>query len=185
MFSSFSGSFKLGRRRAIPAVPPGVPALQILENSEFDVAQPTQTAWVSATGWGGAANPNLGGGILIFTYTDRTVTQTVNIADYGDYSTGTLDFAVARDVNKTDERSTYNILVRFFDAGSNLVGSYRYPAAGEAQTNGTAFQAISESFNLPAGAVASVEVAVTARESPGGWAGQYGPRFDYVRLTLS
>lgn len=185
MFSSFGGSFKFGRGRPLVSLPPGVPALQILLNDEFDVDQNTQTAWVSTVGWGGNDKPALGGGILIFTFTDRTVTQTVSITDYETYNTGTLDFAVARDVNKTDARSTYNILVRFLDSGSNLIGSYRYPETGEAQTNGTSFQAISESFSLPIGAVSTIEVAVTARESPGGWAGQYGPRFDYVRFTLS
>lgn len=182
MFSSFSGTFKFGRR--IVAIPPSVPALQILQNAEFDVDQNTQTSWVSAVGWGSNDKPALGGGILIFTFTDRTVTQTVNVENYSNYTTATLAFAVARDVNKIDERSTYNILIRFFDASNTLVGSYRYPSTGEAQTNGTSFQAISETFNLPTGMVATIEVAVTARESPAGWAGQYGPRFDYVRLTL-
>lgn len=184
MFSSFSGSFKLGRRRAIPAVPPGVPALQILENSEFDVAQPTQTAWVSATGWGGNNNPNLDSGILIFTYVERTVSQIADIADYGNYTTGTLDFAVRRVASKTDAQNLYYILIRFLNASDVELGTYRYPESGNANTNGTDPQAISEEFNLPAGAVAKAEVRIVARET-GNWAGQYGPIFDYVRFTIS
>lgn len=156
---------------------------QLLLDSEFDINHGDGTPWVSATGWGGNANPTIVSGRLNFTYVDRTVTQQITINNYNLYSTATLEFAVSKHSAKTIAATIYNILVEFRNGGT-VLGTLRYPEGGNANPAGNDWEEIVVSNNLPVGNVDNVLVSVFGRETAN-WAGQYGPRFDYVKLRLS
>lgn len=160
-------------------------AIQILGNAEFEVPHTDAgVVWQSSTGWGGSANPVIGGNALVFTYLERTVYQSVTVQDYGLYSNALLELAVSRHPAKTDAQNVFNILINFRNSSNDIVATHRYPAAGNANTSGADWHEISDEFTLPNEQVTSIEVRVTGWET-GFWAGQYGPRFNYVKLTLS
>lgn len=160
-------------------------SIQILENSDFEIPHSNvNVIWQSSTGWGGSANPSIGGNTLAFTYTDRTVTQSVEIENYIVYSNALLEFEVARHPNKTDDQSIFHILINFRNSSNNILDTHRYPASGNANTSGVNWHKISDSFSLSNEDISTIEVRITARET-GNWAGQYGPRFNYVKLFLS
>lgn len=157
--------------------------IQILENSDFEIGHSSQTDWNSSSGWGGNANPTISSNRLNFTYLERTVTQTVSVENYQNYNDALLEFAVSRHSSKTDSQNVYFILINFRDNSNNIIDFYRYPESGNANTNGTDWYEISLNFSLPQGNVSNIEVRITGWET-GFWAGQYGPRFNYMKLTL-
>lgn len=183
MLSISTGVGASPRKRGAP--PPLVSTLQILANSDFEIPHTTQTDWVSSSGsWGGTSNPEIASDRLTFSYVERTVSQTVAVADYATYAKGTLELAVSRHGSKTDAQNPYHILIVFLDESAAQVATFRYPESGDANPNGADWFPVAVDFDLPQEVVVSISVQITGRDT-GGWSGAYGPRFDYMRLTLS
>lgn len=174
------------KKEIIMNISPSAPqeSIQILQNSDFEVAHGDQNDWQSSTGWGGASNPVIANDRLTFSYVSRTVSQFASVSDYEQYSNGLLSFEVGRHGSKTDSQNIYNITITFLDSVNNVIGDYRYPESGNENSNGEDWFPVSVSFPLPQGNVEGILIEITGQET-GSWNGAYGPRFNFIKLFLS
>ena len=195
MFTSFSGSFKAGRR-ATPVVyspAPGVsPAQQLVTNSSFDSGT---TGWTASGGFGtysiSSANQiAVTGGVAYFSYVSRTLSQNVSVTSVINNANTLTGVVNIKHREKSDAASytsidTYSFTLVFKNSAGTTITT-KTTGTVNAPQNYTDVTLTLNRSEIPAtfGTIASVDVQVTGIDT-GYWNGNWGPMVQYITLTAS
>jgi len=195
MFTSFSGSFKAGRR-AVAVVygpAPGVsPAQQLVTNSSFDSGT---TGWTASGGFGtysinSSSQIAVTGGIAYFSYVSRTLSQNVSVTSVinnANTLTGVVNIKhrEKNDAGTYSSIDTYSFTLVFKNSAGTTITT-KTTGTVNAPQNYTDVTLTLNRSEIPAtfGTITSVDVQVTGIDT-GYWNGNWGPMVQYITLTAS
>lgn len=195
MFSSFSGSFRAGRRASAVVYAPAAgvsPAQQLVTNSSFDSGT---TGWTASGGFGSysissASQIAITGGIAYFSYVSRTLSQNVSLTSVisnANTFTGVVNIKHREksDAGTYSQIDTYNFTLVFKNSGGTTIAT-KTTGTVNAPQNYTDVTLTLNRSEIPAtfGSIASVDVQVTGLDT-GYWNGNWGPMVQYITLTAS
>ena len=161
---------------------------QLLTNSDFSSGT---TGWTASGGFGtwsftSSNQAAVLDGVLYFSYTSRTVSQSVNVSSYVSAATtfsGILN--IKRENNGGNNNDTYNFTLLFKNSSGTTIAT-KTTGSSIAPLNYTDVTLTLNRSEIPAtfDTITSVEVQITGQDA-GFWNGNHGPWVDYVRLNVS
>jgi len=195
MFTSFTGSFKAGRRATAVVYLPAAgvsPPQQLVTNSSFDSGT---TGWTASGGFGSysissSSQIAITGGIAYFSYVSRTLSQNVSLTSVinnANTLTGVVNIKhrERNDLGTYNQIDTYNFTLVFKNAGGTTITT-KTTGTVNAPQNYTDVTLTLNRSDIPAtfGSIASVDIQVTGQDT-GYWNGNWGPMVQYITLTAS
>ena len=160
----------------------------MLVNPDFDSGT---TGWSASGGfgtWSFSSSNQVAvlNGVLYFTYTSRTVSQSVNVSSYVSSANsfyGVLN--IKREENGPNNNDTYNFTLLFKNSGGTTIVT-KTTGSSIAPLNYTDITLTLNRSEIPLtfDTITSVEVQVTGVDA-GFWNGNHGPWVDYVKLNVS
>ena len=160
----------------------------MLVNPDFDSGT---TGWSASGGFGtwsfnSSNQVAVLNGVLYFTYTSRTVSQSVNVSSYVSSANsfyGVLN--IKREENGPNNNDTYNFTLLFKNSGGTTIVT-KTTGSSIAPLNYTDITLTLNRSEIPLtfDTITSVEVQVTGVDA-GFWNGNHGPWVDYVKLNVS
>ena len=161
---------------------------QLLTNSDFSSGT---TGWTASGGFGtwsftSSNQAAVLDGVLYFSYTSRTVSQSVNVSSYVSAATtfsGILN--IKRENNGGNNNDTYNFTLLFKNSSGTTIAT-KTTGSSIAPLNYTDVTLTLNRSEIPAtfDTITSVEVQITGQDA-GFWNGNHGPWVDYVQLNVS
>jgi hypothetical protein len=161
---------------------------QLLINSDFSSGT---TEWTASGGfgtWSFTSSNQIAvlNGVLYFTYTSRTVSQSVNVSSYVSSANsfgGVLN--IKREENGPNNNDTYNFTLLFKNSGGTTIAT-KTTGSSIAPLNYTDITLTLNRSEIPAtfDTITSVEVQVTGVDA-GFWNGNHGPWVEYIKLNVS
>jgi hypothetical protein len=161
---------------------------QLLVNPDFDSGT---TGWSASGGfgtWSFTSSNQIAvlNGVLYFTYTSRTVSQSVNVSSYVSSANsfgGVLN--IKREENGPNNNDTYNFTLLFKNSGGTTIAT-KTTGSSIAPLNYTDITLTLNRSEIPStfNTITSVEVQVTGVDA-GFWNGNHGPWVDYIKLNVS
>ena len=161
---------------------------QLLTNSDFSSGT---TGWTASGGFGtwsftSSNQAAVLDGVLYFSYTSRTVSQSVNVSSYVSAATtfsGILN--IKRENNGGNNNDTYNFTLLFKNSSGTTIAT-KTTGSSIAPLNYTDVTLTLNRSEIPAtfDTITSIEVQITGQDA-GFWNGNHGPWVDYVQLNVS
>ena len=161
---------------------------QLLTNSDFSSGT---TGWTASGGFGTYSYTSSNrvavlDGILYFTFTSRTVSQSVNVSSQilsASSFSGVI--RIQRIANTANVDDTYTFTLLFKNSGGGTVTT-KTTGNSIAPANYTDITLTLNRSEIPAtfDTITTVEVQITGRDA-GNWNGNHGPMVDYIRLNVS